>query len=74
MGPGTHEGSNELHLANAEVNPETRTISELKEQLEAQLASLNDQLASLNISGNDDPEPSTGRSTDDAARLIPALR
>ena len=69
-----HGGSRELHPANAEDNDETRTIGELKEQLEAQLASLNTQLASLNIKGNDDPEPSISRSTDNAnaARLINA--
>ena len=74
MGPGMHGGSRELHPANAEDNDETRTIGELKEQLEAQLASLNTQLASLSIKGNDDPEPSISRSTDNAnaVRLINA--
>ena len=70
MGPETMEGSNKLHLTNAETNPETLTVGQLKEQFDVLMEQLEEQLYALNIKGNDDPERSTSRSTDNATRLI----
>ena len=47
MGPETMEGSNKLHLANAETNPETLTVGQLKEQFDVLMEQLEEQLYAL---------------------------